>query len=33
LDKKLSNRLVRFALALCSLFGWTPERKMRGMTY
>jgi chromosome segregation ATPase len=33
LDKKLSNKLVRFALALCSLFGWTPERKMRNMNY
>jgi len=33
LDKKLSNKLVRFALALCSLFGWAPERKMKSMSY
>jgi chromosome segregation ATPase len=33
LEKKLSNRLVRFALALCSLFGWNPERKMKGLGY
>ncbi len=33
LEKKLSNRLVRFALALCSLFGWNPERKTRSMSY
>lgn len=33
LEKKLSNKLVRFSLALCSLFGWNPERKMRNMHY
>lgn len=33
LEKKLSNKLVRFALALCSLFGWNPERKARNMHY
>jgi chromosome segregation ATPase len=33
LEKKLSNRLVRFALALCSLFGWNPERKVKSMYY
>jgi chromosome segregation ATPase len=33
LEKKLSNKLVRFALALCSLFGLTPERKMRSLGY
>jgi chromosome segregation ATPase len=33
LEKKLSNKLVRFVLALCSLFGWTSERKMRSLGY
>ncbi len=29
LEKKLRNRLVRFVLALCALFGWNPEKKMK----
>ncbi len=33
LERKFSNKLVRFALALCSLFGWNPERKMRSLGY
>jgi len=29
LERKLQNKLVRLVLALCALFGWNPERKMR----
>jgi len=31
LERKLQNRLVRFVLAVCGIFGWNPERKMKGM--
>ncbi len=33
LERKLSNKLVRFALTLCSLFGWNPGQKMRNLHY
>jgi chromosome segregation ATPase len=33
LEKKLSPRLVRLVLTLCSLFGWNPERKTKGFNY
>ncbi len=33
LEKKLSNKLVRFVLALCSFFGWNPERRMRNFNF
>jgi len=29
LEKKLQNKLVRFVLAICALFGWNPERKVK----
>ncbi len=29
LERKLQNKLVRIVLALCSLFGWNPERKSK----
>ncbi|MDH7576364.1 MAG: hypothetical protein QHH75_00810 [Bacillota bacterium] len=31
LEKKLQNRLVRFVLGLCALFGWNPERKVKSL--
>lgn len=33
LEKKLSNKLVRFVLAVCSLFGWNQERKTKSFNY
>lgn len=29
LERKLQNKLVRFILTLCALFGWNPERKIK----
>lgn len=31
LEKKLQNKLVRFVLAVCALFGWNPERKAKNV--